>query len=74
MLVKIPSNIPDSPGLFTRELFEKCLGHTFTISGLDVVEGLAEELVRLDVGHIVGREPYLETIWVEPENLQPISA
>jgi hypothetical protein len=69
-LVGIPPDTHDDDELQTRKLFEKCLGKIFTVNGLESVEGLSYQLVRLDVGHIVGRASGLETIWVEPEYLQ----
>jgi hypothetical protein len=45
-----------------RKLFEKCLGKTFTVNGLESVEGLSYQLVRLDVGRTVDKGSYLETI------------
>ena len=69
-LVGIPADVHDDEMLKTRALFEKCVGETFTVAGLETVEGLPYQLVQLDVGHILGRTSYLETIWVEPEYLQ----
>jgi hypothetical protein len=69
-LVGIPPDTHDDNELLTRTLFEKCLGKVFTVAGLEIVEGLPYNLVQLDVGHINGKDPYLETIWVEPEYLQ----
>jgi hypothetical protein len=69
-LTGIPSDAHDDNELRTRTLFEKCLGKTFAVSGLETVEGLPYPLVQLDVGHVLGKDPYLETIWVEPEYLQ----
>ena len=69
-LTGIPPDLPDDEKLQTRKLFEKCLGQVFTVAGLKTVEGLPYQLVRLDVGHVIGVAAYLETIWVEPEYLQ----
>jgi len=69
-LVGIPPDAHDDEVLQTRTLFEKCLGETFTIAGLETVEGLPYQLVQLNVGHVRGKASYLETIWVEPEYLQ----
>ena len=69
-LIGIPPDTRKDDELQTRALFEKCLGETFTVAGLETVEGLPYQLVRLDVGHVLGKAPYLETIWVEPEYLQ----
>ena len=71
-LVGIPPDLPNDEKLQTRQLFEKCLGQTFTIAGLDAVDGLPYRLVRLDVGHILGQASYRQTIWVEPQYLQPV--
>jgi hypothetical protein len=69
-LVEIPKDVHDDEQLQTRTLFEKCLGRTFVVQGLETVDGLPYPLVQLDVGHILGKASYLETIWVEPEYLE----
>jgi hypothetical protein len=69
-LIGIPKGVKDDRELQTRTLFEKCLGKTFRIAGLENVKGLPFPLVRLDVGDMVGKEAFMETIWVEPEYLQ----
>ena len=48
----------------------KCLGKTFAVTAVQTVDGLTHQLVQLDVGHILGKASYLETIWVEPVYLQ----
>src|SRR5215510_8941346 len=53
-LIGIPPNLPEYADLQTRTLFEKCLGQTFVILGLEHVEGLPYPLARLDVGHAIG--------------------
>jgi hypothetical protein len=68
-LIGIPAGLKDDEDLQTRSLFERCLGETFVVAGLETPEGLPHQLVQLDVGHVVGRASYLETIWVEPEYL-----
>jgi hypothetical protein len=69
-LVAIPADLHDDDELRTRTLFEKCLGKTFTIAALQTVDGLPYQLVQLDVGRVVGKASYLESIWVEPVYLQ----
>jgi hypothetical protein len=64
-LICIPPDLRDNKGMQTRKLFEKCLGQTFAVAAFKTVDGLPHELVQLDVGHLVGKAPYLETIWVE---------
>ena len=53
-LIGIPPDTHDGEELQTRTLFEKCLGKTFAVAGLETVEGLPHQLVQLDVGHILG--------------------
>lgn len=69
-LIGIPPDLSNNQKLQTLTLFEKCLGETFTVAGFETVEGLPYQLVQLDVGHVLGKAPYLETIWVEPEYLE----
>jgi hypothetical protein len=73
-LIGIPPDAHDDEKLQTRTLFEKCLGKIFAVAGLETVEGLPYQLVQLDVGDILGEASYLETIWVEPEYLEPEEA
>ena len=61
-LIRIPPNLKDDEKLGTRSLFEKCLGKAFLIVGLDSVEGLSDYLVQLDVGHVLGKSEYMESI------------
>jgi hypothetical protein len=69
-LVGIPPNVADKGEMQTRTLFEKCLGRTFVIAAMESVEGLPYPLAKLDVGHVIGEEPWKHTIWVEPEYLE----
>jgi hypothetical protein len=69
-LIEIPPGLRNDADLPTRTLFEKCLGHCFVVTRMETVEGLPYQLARLDVGHIVGKESWRDTIWVEPEYLQ----
>jgi hypothetical protein len=70
IVIGVPADLKDDPQLKTREVFEKCVGRTFEIKGIDEVEGLARPLVRLEVGEVAGQESYMETIWIESEYLR----
>jgi hypothetical protein len=70
-LIRIPPDLKDDEQLKTRSLFEKCLGKAFPIAELKSVEGLSYQLVQLDVGHVLGKPAYMDSIWVEPEYLLP---
>jgi hypothetical protein len=69
-LIGIPSNLRDDEGLQTHTLFEKCLGQSFVVVGVELIEGVPYPLAKLDVGHVLGEEPWKHTIWVEPDYLQ----
>jgi hypothetical protein len=71
-LCGIPPNLKDEEDLPTRTLFEKSLGQLFLVAGVDSVDGVPTPLAKLDVGQVVGVEPWKHTIWVEPEYLQSI--
>jgi hypothetical protein len=69
-LIGIPTGLPDDEELQTRSLFQKCLGKSFRIADLETVEGLPHKLVKLNVGHMLRKGDYLDSIWVEPECLE----
>ena len=54
----IPPRLPNDD-LQTRTVFEKCIGQTF-----DVV-GEKDDLLELEVGVVMGVEPYMHSIWIE---------
>jgi hypothetical protein len=39
------------------------------VAEMETVESLPYPLAKLDVGHILGKETWEETIWVEPKYL-----
>ena len=69
-LIGIPPDLNDDAELQTKTLFEKCLGRSFLIDEMETVEGLPQQLAKLDVGHVLGHPSYLHTIWVEEEYLE----
>ncbi len=73
-LIGIPANIPEDEELQTRKLFQECLGRSFVIAAIEFFEGVPFPLARIDVGHVLGKEPWEHTIWVEQEYLQPSDA
>jgi hypothetical protein len=52
----VPPNLKDDEDLQTLSLFQKCVGKTFVVAGIEEPEGLQQKLVRLDVGHVVGEQ------------------
>jgi hypothetical protein len=68
-LIGVPLNLRNDDDLQSLTLFEKCLGQSFMVAEMETVEGLPYPLAKLDVGHILGKETWEETIWVEPKYL-----
>ena len=56
-LIRIPPNVRDDEELQTRALFEKCLGQSFVIAAVESFQGVPFPLARIDVGHVIGKEP-----------------
>jgi hypothetical protein len=69
-VIGIPPNLRDEEDMQTRTLFEKCLGQSFVVAEVESIEGAPYSFAKLDVGHILGEEPWMHTIWVEPEYLK----
>lgn len=57
-VIAIPPWLP-ADDLQTRTVFEKCLGQTFE------VVGEKGDLLELEVGAVMGVEPYMHSIWIE---------
>ena len=66
----IPPDVRDKDDVQTRTLFEKCLGQTFVVADVESFDGVPFPLAKLDVGHVVGKQPWEHTIWVEREYLE----
>jgi hypothetical protein len=73
-VVGIPPDVHDDVELRTRALFEKCVGGIFEVLALENVAGLDAPLLRLDVGQMVGAEPWEHTIWIEPNYAEVVDS
>ena len=62
-VLTVPPSLPDGE-LNTRSVFELCVGHTFPIIGF------RGDLLELEVGTVLGKEPYMDSIWIEPEHVE----
>jgi hypothetical protein len=45
----------------TRSMFELCVGGTFPIVGFN------GDLMELEVGEVLGKDPCMGSIWIEPQ-------
>ncbi|MGC2110883.1 MAG: hypothetical protein WA655_15285 [Candidatus Korobacteraceae bacterium] len=61
-VVRLPDGVQDSERFSTRAILERCVGHVFPVMGMNNVGYL-----QIDVGEVVGKPSYMESIWIEPE-------
>lgn len=62
-LVGIPADLPDDE-LQTPKIFALCLGRVFPVASL------ADHLIELEVGEVVGASAVAHSIWIEPQYLE----
>jgi hypothetical protein len=59
-VVRIPASVQDSGELKTRSILERCVGREFAIIGFNEYG-----MIQIDVGDVVGKPSYMESIWIE---------
>ena len=64
-VVKVPDGVQDSEEFKTRSTLERCVGRVFPIMGFQ------EGFIQIDVGELSGRPPCMESIWIEPDCVEP---
>ena len=62
----VPEDLPEDD-MATKSLFESCVGQIFPIVGFH------DHLLELEVGGIRGKEPCMDSIWIEPQYVELIS-
>jgi len=65
-IVTIPLDLPEGE-IHTKSLFEMCVGKIFPIVGFQ------GHLLELEVGEVTGKEPFMESIWIEPEHVELVT-
>jgi hypothetical protein len=65
-VIRIPPGLPEGE-IGTKSLFESCVGRTFPIVGFQ------GNLLELEVGEILGKESYMDSIWIEPEHVKIVT-
>ena len=65
-VVKVPNSVEDSEGFKTRSTLEGCVGRVFPVMGFNA------GLIQIDVGEVVGRPSYMESIWIESDCVHPL--
>ena len=60
-VVQVPPVLPPDTELNTRSLFELCVGRVFPVVGFNGT------LIEVEVGEVLGKPAYMDSIWIEPE-------
>ena len=66
-VIRVPEGVRDSDEFKTRSTLEHCIGRVFPIMGFNEYG-----MIQIDVGEIVGKPSYMESIWIEPECMEPV--
>ena len=66
-IIKVPASVQDSEAFKTRSTLEKCVDRVFPIIGFQ------EGLIQIDVGELSGRRACMESIWIEPDCVEPVN-
>ena len=64
-LLTVPPGLPQDE-LKTQSLFELCMGRVFPIVGFQ------GDMLELEVGEVLGQEPCMNSIWIEPEFVEVV--
>lgn len=64
-VIRVPDTVQDSESFKTRSTLERCVGHIFPIMGFN-----EHGMIQIDIGEVVGKPSYLESIWIEPGCLE----
>jgi hypothetical protein len=59
-VLKVPPILPEGE-LKTRTLFEQCVGRVFPVVGIQ------QHFLELQVGEVLGKPRYMDSIWIEAE-------
>ena len=65
-MIHIPPLLPQDDRLNTQSLFELCVGRVFPIVGFNGA------LLELEVGEVLEKNPYMDSIWIEPEFVEVV--
>jgi len=61
-IIRVPDGIRDSEELKTFSTLKQCVGRVFPIMGFNQYG-----MIQIDVGELLGKPSYMESIWIEPE-------
>ena len=61
-IIRVPDGLKDSEEFKTLSTLNLCLGRVFPIVGFNQYG-----MIQIDVGELLGKPSYMESIWIEPE-------
>ncbi len=67
-IVRLPETVRDSEEFKTRSILERCVGHVFPVMGFNNVG-----FIQIDIGEIIGKPPYIKSIWIEPDCVELVA-
>jgi hypothetical protein len=66
-VVRVPAAVADSEQFKTRSILERCVGRSFPVMGFNM-----EGMIQIDVGELVGKPSYMQSIWIEPDCVERV--
>ena len=66
-VLRVPASVQDTDSFKTRSILERCIGRIFPIMSFN-----EHGMIQIDIGELVGKPPYMESVWIEPECVEPV--
>ena len=67
-VLRVPDSVNDSTGFATRSTLERCVGRVFPIVSFNDLR-----MIELEIGELLGKPSYMESIWIEPDCVEPVA-
>lgn len=66
-VVRVPQGVEDTEHFQTRSMLERCVGLVFPVMGFNNVG-----MIQIDVGALVGKPSYMQSIWIELDCVEQV--
>lgn len=66
-VMRVPDRVEDCERFQTRSTLQRCIGRVFPVMGFNDYG-----MIQIDVGEVLGKPSYMESIWLEPECVEHI--
>jgi prephenate dehydrogenase len=64
-VLRVPESVADSGRFETGSTLQRCVGRVFPVMGFNDYG-----MIQINVGEVVGKPSYMESIWIEPEHVE----